>query len=122
MRAGDPVAVLGSMGGTAQPQIITQLVLRLIDGGESIAAAIDAPRWTAGGTELDDNPNAVQLEDGLHDLASHFAAAGYEVELLSHRNEDVGHAQGVTRHEDGSLSAATDPRADGIAIVERLPN
>ena len=38
-------AVLGTMGGDAQPQILLQLLARVLAGGEQPGAAMEAPRW-----------------------------------------------------------------------------
>ena len=48
-RDGELVAVFGTMGGDAQPQILLQLAARLFAGGEGVADAIAAPRWALAG-------------------------------------------------------------------------
>jgi gamma-glutamyltranspeptidase/glutathione hydrolase len=41
--------VVGTMGGDAQPQIVLQLLARLLAGQEEVGAAIAAPRWVLAG-------------------------------------------------------------------------
>ena len=63
-------AVLGTMGGDSQPQVLLQLLARLLLHGESPGRAVSAPRWTIGrdGTGFDTwtgaGPDHVALEDG----------------------------------------------------------
>src|SRR4029078_6157299 len=38
-------AVLGTMGGDSQPQVVLQLLARLLHAGEPPGTAISAPRW-----------------------------------------------------------------------------
>lgn len=114
-------AAIGTMGGNAQPQVIAQLVIRLVDGSQSLMDAVAAPRWVVGGMELDDDPHAAQLEPGLAGLKPRFAAAGHTVELISADDERTGHAQGIVRQNDGTLVAASDPRADGSAYIGTAP-
>ena len=48
-------AVLGTMGGDSQPQVLLQLLARLLLHGQSPGRAVSAPRWTLGrdGTGFD---------------------------------------------------------------------
>ena len=41
--------VIGTMGGDAQPQIVLQLLARLLHNGENVGDAIAAPRWVLSG-------------------------------------------------------------------------
>ena len=46
-------AVLGTMGGDSQPQVVLQLLARLLVAGQSPAACIGAPRWRLGSGGFD---------------------------------------------------------------------
>lgn len=106
-------AVNGTMGGTVQPQIHAQILLRLT-AGSSPMEVVAAPRWVVdgGGAER------VLVESGVPEAArSALLAAGYELERLPDLDEEVGQAQSLTRAADGTFAAGTDPRADGAATV-----
>ena len=49
MRDGELAAIVGTMGGDAQPQIVAQLLARLLHNRQSPATAIGAPRWALRG-------------------------------------------------------------------------
>ena len=110
---GRVVALHGTMGGPAQPQIHAQVVLRMRAGMDP-ARAVAAPRWIvaepAGGAGRDVYAEA-DVEQGA---ADGLRAAGFAVHPLPPLSEAVGHAQ-VIRRSAGMLSAAADPRADGSA-------
>jgi gamma-glutamyltranspeptidase / glutathione hydrolase len=119
--------VAGSMGGDSQPQIVAQLIARVLHGGESVGAAVEAPRWrlhpgeTGFGTwdgryEID-----VELEggspgawaDGLRERG--FAVADAEA------GSGFGHAHLIEIDEDGHAEGAADPRAE-TGTVGVAPN
>jgi gamma-glutamyltranspeptidase/glutathione hydrolase len=116
-REGRLTGVHGAMGGKAQPQIHAHLLLRLL-GGATPADALAAPRWVAGGLDVDSADDVILLERSAGpESADAFDAAGMPVELLDDLDEGVGHAQLIWRGPDGTLEAATDPRADGAAAA-----
>jgi gamma-glutamyltranspeptidase/glutathione hydrolase len=112
--------VIGSMGGDAQPQIVLQLLARLLHSLESVGDAIAAPRWVLSGAPPAGNgfdtwdaggPVQVHIEaeapeswdDGLrkrgHDVVRH-PPLGY----------NVGHAHCIA-NRGAHLEAASDPRS-----------
>ncbi len=121
-------AVLGSMGGDSQPQILVQLLARLLRHDQSPGSAVRAGRWVLGR----------RLPDGEHGGFDTWAGDGpdrVEVEAhaptawdagLTERGHDVrrsraavdhgfGHAQ-VIALSDGVLAGIADPRSlDGAA-------
>jgi gamma-glutamyltranspeptidase / glutathione hydrolase len=137
-------AVLGSMGGDAQPQIVLQLLARLLRHDQSPGRAVRAGRWIlgAGGIAVADNAAGVgeaSDDDDEHagfdlwsgdgpdhiELEAH-AAEGWDDGLAARGHHVVrsavevdhgfGHAQ-VIEVADGVLAGAADPRAlDGAAI------
>ncbi len=117
-REGRLAAVSGTMGGGAQPQINAQSIVRLFDLGLSPAEVLHAPRWIVGGMDPDASPRFVELERRVpsHVVAA-FEAAGFSLRVLRDLDEGVGHAHLIRAGGDGSLEAATDPRADGSAAA-----
>jgi gamma-glutamyltranspeptidase len=114
---GGVVGAHGTMGGRAQPQIHTQLLLRL-EAGSSPSAALNAPRWIVGGQDIGEDGEVVVAERSVApDALDAIAAAGLPVMAVADLGEEVGHGQLVRRAEDGELLAATDPRADGLAAA-----
>ena len=108
-RDGVVVAALGSQGGKAQPQILTQLMLRL-GGGASAQEAVSAPRWIMARGE--NGVDAAWIEADLADPAR--ASLGtYPTRELPARHDDAGHAM-VVRRSTHDVEEGTDPRADGL--------
>jgi gamma-glutamyltranspeptidase/glutathione hydrolase len=124
-------AVLGSMGGDSQPQVVLQLLARLLRHDESPGHAVRAGRWTlapgpadaygrAGGfdTWSGEGPGHVEVE--AHAPAAWdagLAARGHQVrrsgEAVDH---GFGHAQ-MIEVVDGVLAGMADPRSlDGAAF------
>ena len=108
--------VLGTMGGDSQPQVLVQLLARLLRHGEAPGDAVDAGRWIlgAGGFGVWDGggPGTIALEahaseawdDGLR-------SRGHQVERRDLAvDHTFGHAQIVDVGDD-VLRGAADPRA-----------
>jgi len=111
------VAVTGSMGGGGQPQINFQDLVRAFDLGMDPEAAISAPRWLIGGMDLHPE-RSVDVEAGVPTwVRDAFERSGFALTPLGEWDHDVGHAQLIRVAEDGTLVAATDPRADGEAAA-----
>lgn len=111
--------VLASMGGRAQPQVLTQVLLQMA-GGSSADAAVAAPRFVVGNTETPDGHAAVTAERGLPDsVTASLAKGGFDVRTLPGRTEEAGHAQLLRIGGTGVVDAASDPRADGAAARAR---
>lgn len=110
--------VLGTMGGDAQPQILLQLLARMLGSGEPVGSAVGAGRWALadphdrGGfaTWREGGDVLVNVEgqapagwaDGLAEL-------GHRVQLQPAWSHGFGHAQAI-RVADGWLEGASDPR------------
>ena len=111
------VGAHGTMGGRAQPQIHTQLALHLAVG-RSVVGAVSAPRWLLGHMEVgaDEAPVVHHERDVPAEAVSSLAATGVPTEVLPVHDDGVGHAQ-VIRAGAGGLDAASDPRADGVALT-----
>lgn len=123
--AGRLDALLGTMGGDAQPQVLLQLLVRILALGQDAGQAIAAPRWVLSReptTAFDiwrlDDPPLIRVEAGAPpDWAPGLRARGYEVIESLPGDQAFGHAQfiGVTR--DGMLTGAADPRAEDGAFA-----
>ena len=117
-RGSELVAVCGTMGGAAQPQINAMSVLRLFDLGLTPAAAMRAARWLVGGMDREGRRRFAVAERSVPERAVHaLRTAGFEVDVAPDLADEVGHAQAIRVASDGTLEAATDPRADGSAAA-----
>ena len=119
-RGGELHAVLGTMGGDTQPQVVLQLLARLLHAGQSPGTAVRSPRWALGdgGFSLWEDPDPVtRIEwDAPDAWETGLAARGHRVERTP-RTANVGHAHAIVRARDGMLAGAADPRAlSGAAI------
>ena len=111
------VAATGAMGGGGQPQINFQDLVRAFELGMDPGAAVSAPRWLMGGMDLHPG-RSVELEAGVPTwVRDAFERSGFALTLLGEWDDGVGHAHLIRVAEDGTLVAATDPRADGDAAA-----
>ncbi|RDI96161.1 gamma-glutamyltransferase family protein [Meiothermus sp. QL-1] len=109
-REGKPLGPFGVMGGHMQPQGHLQVVVALADYGLNPQAALDAPRWQwVRGRVVELEPTfPLHAVQGLRER-------GHEV-VLQPEWAQFGRGQIVLRH-GGALLAATEPRADGMALA-----
>jgi gamma-glutamyltranspeptidase/glutathione hydrolase len=113
---GELAITLGTMGGDTQPQILLQLLARILRNGESPGRALAAGRWglTGGDTGFDTwskhGKVAVKLEghappswlDGLRER-------GHDVAVTGAFDHGFGHAHLIVNEGD-VLAGASDPR------------
>jgi gamma-glutamyltranspeptidase len=117
-RDGELAAVAGTMGGGAQPQINAMTLARALRLGASAADAVALPRWLVNGMSVGASSRAALVERDVDERATaSLEAAGYALERVEPRSDDVGHAHLIRLLEDGRLDAGTDPRADGEVSV-----
>ncbi|MDR8410877.1 gamma-glutamyltransferase [Nonomuraea sp. 3-1Str] len=108
-------SVVGTMGGDAQPQILLQVITRLLRHGELPGEAVAAPRWRIGaaGTGFDTwyapDDTVLDLEDGTP-WSDGLAALGHPVTARPY-GSTFGHAHLIDVRPDGVLAGAADPRA-----------
>lgn len=117
-RDGSLAAVLGTMGGDAQTQIVAQLVARLFGHDESPAEAVAAPRWVLRGpatgfdTWTAPTPPTVVVEEGSPgSWLSGLTARGHDVATAPAFAGSFGHAHVIVAEPNGTFAAAADPRA-----------
>ena len=109
-------AVLGTMGGDTQPQVVLQLLARLLVADQDPARCIGAARWRLGDGGFDtwegDGPGLVGVERGVPEAwVDGLRRRGHEVSVQDPWNSGYGHAHLIERAEDGTLAGAADPRA-----------
>jgi gamma-glutamyltranspeptidase len=114
--AGRIVGAHGTMGGKAQPQIHTHLLLNL-EAGRSPAEALAAPRWVLGGLVTEEGDVVVAERSVPPAALEAISGAGIGIMAVGDLDEEVGHGQLVRRTSTGELLAATDPRSDGQAAA-----
>lgn len=121
-------SVLGTMGGDAQPQVVLQMMARMLHVGEQPGPILSAPRfalaspdpksgfdtWTAGGeVRVQLEPHAANWEAGL-------VKRGHRVEVAPVGDlSGFGHAHLIETTVDGTLAGAADPRARASAALGR---
>ena len=109
--------VLGTMGGDSQPQILLQLLHRILRLGQSPGAAVSAGRWALApvgdadgfSTWLPGHRRKVLIEDPASGWAPDLAALGHTVEEAP--DAGFGHAHVIEATPDGALAGAADPRS-----------
>ncbi len=115
LRGDELILVPATMGGSAQPQIHAQLLLRQL-GGATPSEATYAPRWIVNEAR-EDGVRSVTTEEDVPQLTKEaLEAAGFVLQTLPKHSEKLGHSN-VIRIDPGGYSAASDPRSDGCAIV-----
>jgi len=98
------------MGAPMQPQGHTQVVVNLVDYALNPQAALDAPRWRVLDTDQ------VLLEQTVpRDVVMGLSDRGHGVKVSGEVGE-FGKGQIAVR-QDGVFIAASEPRADGLAIA-----
>ncbi|MBU3022640.1 gamma-glutamyltransferase family protein [Aestuariibacter sp. A3R04] len=111
----------GTMGGEGQPQTQAALFARHVYHHQPIDKAIRLGRWLLGRTWGDVSHN-LKVERDLDDyVGESLRARGHEMVVVDACNELMGHAGAIIRTGSGNITAATDPRSDGKALVSPAP-
>jgi gamma-glutamyltranspeptidase / glutathione hydrolase len=110
-------AVIGTMGGDSQPQVVLQLLARLLHAGEDPGHTVAAGRWRLAGsnpsgfhTWADPDQLALQIEGHGTDTDDDLSALGHRVRRIGPHHSAFGHAH-LIDVVDGVLAGASDPRA-----------
>lgn len=113
----DLVLGVGCQGGSAQPWILAQLARDLVAAGSDPDEVLGRPRFVIGARDLGHAVMTLVAEPGSEDAISAAVALGLPVARTDGPVDEAGHVQTVRLHADGHLDAASDPRADGRAVV-----
>jgi gamma-glutamyltranspeptidase/glutathione hydrolase len=104
-----PLGPFGVMGGPMQPQGHLQVVVNLVDYEMNPQAALDAPRWQFV------SGNQVLLEQSVPpNVAQELIKRRHEVQIEGGALFGKG---GAILRQNGVLVAASEPRADGVALA-----
>lgn len=112
-------AVLGTRGGDSQPQVLLQLLARLLRTGQNPAAAVAAGRWVLRGERDDTSFGTWGFQGSVRvSLEGHVPMAwrgalgrlGHRIEMMPPFDHAAGHAQ-VILASGHALTGAADPRA-----------
>ena len=115
LKDGKPAFVYGTQGADGQPQTLSMVLTRLIDFGETPAAALAGPRFLLGKTFSDGRDSLkIELDVGAATLAN-LAARGHELAPIESRSPLAGLAGVIRISGDGSVGGAHDPRGEGVA-------
>ncbi len=112
LNEGEPWLALGTPGGTGIWQSLPQVLTRLIDKGETLEEAIEAPRfrWQLGG-------NAVGLENRFAEgVAAELGERGHEIRDYGAWAIAAGAVNGIERQPDAGPAGAVDPRREGLVV------
>lgn len=118
---GELRAVAGTMGGDVQPQVVLQVLARLLVADEGPGRCVAAPRWILSrsspstGFSLwgEGGPEEVALEDSApRSWAPGLTERGHQVRQAGDVTFSVGHAHLIAVEDGGAaLGGGTDPRA-----------
>lgn len=109
-------AVLGTMGGDAQPQVVLQMLARLLHCGQSPAEILGAGRWILLGPDAFATwtpgwrPPVALEPHAPAGWAGGLASRGHDVVGLDQNPKLSGHAHLIDVSPDGTLSGAAEPR------------
>ena len=106
-----PLGPFGVMGAPMQPQGHLQMVLNLTDYGMNPQAALDAPRWRFV------SDNQVLVESGVSPtIVRELRDRGHEIQTAP--DTMFGKGQIILSQAGGGFIAASEPRADGMALAQ----
>jgi gamma-glutamyltranspeptidase/glutathione hydrolase len=106
-----PWMAFGTMGGDGQAQTHLQLLARIVDDGEDVQRAIDAPRWVVSPSDW-----SVSAESRFDPVVlEELRRRGHRLSVTQEFDSLMGHAHAIQVTESG-YAAATDPRAEGAAL------
>jgi gamma-glutamyltranspeptidase/glutathione hydrolase len=120
MERGDVHIGFGIMGGANQPLAHAQFVSNFVDYGMNLQGAMEAPRFTVAGNSV---TCEIVIESRVKpEVLQALRDKGHKLELRKEYTSLMGRGQAVMRNtKTGLNSAASDPRADGMAEPEPIP-
>jgi gamma-glutamyltranspeptidase/glutathione hydrolase len=119
MERGDVHIGFGIMGGANQPLAHAQFVSNLVDYGMNIQAALEAPRFTVTSNQVTCD---ILIESRVApEVLQSLRQKGHNLIVRAEYTSLMGRGQAVVHNsKTGMNSAASDPRADGVAEPEPL--
>ncbi len=120
MERGDVHIGFGIMGGANQPLAHAQFVSNLVDYGMNIQGALEAPRFTVAGNSVSCD---IVIESRVKpEVLQALRDKGHNLTVRKEYTALMGRGQAVIHNtKTGMNSAASDPRADGVAEPEPIP-
>jgi gamma-glutamyltranspeptidase/glutathione hydrolase len=113
--------VLSTMGGQGQPQILAQVLLGALNGAGA-EEAVAAPRAVVGLQSEGATADSVTVESDMPATArAAIPRSGLTPVDVAPHTEALGQANVVFADTKGSMTAASDPRSDGAAVVAHYP-
>jgi gamma-glutamyltranspeptidase/glutathione hydrolase len=119
MERGDVHIGFGIMGGANQPLAHAQFVSNLVDYGMNIQGAMEAPRFTVAGNSVSCD---IVIESRVKpEVLEALREKGHKLDVRKEYTALMGRGQAVMHNgKTGLNSAASDPRADGVAEPEPI--
>jgi len=104
----------GTRGGSTIPTTNFQVLLGVLLRGESLEAAVAAPRF-----HQQDFPDKIQIERNRFDTGwiEALQKVGHTVAERDPDDDPIGEVYAISRSADGTVSAVADPRRSGAALV-----
>jgi gamma-glutamyltranspeptidase / glutathione hydrolase len=110
----------GIMGGSNQPLAHAQFVSNVVDYGMNVQAAVEAPRFTIRGESLNCD---IAIESRVKpEVLDELRRKGHNLNLRQEYSSWMGRGQAVLHNSKTHVNfAGSDPRADGAAVPEPIP-
>ena len=112
--APDATVVAGCQGGRAQAWILSQILPEAVDPDQDLASILARPRWVVGDGDLGQPRLSLVAEPGVAvDVIDRAVEDGLPIVRFAGLADEAGHVQ-LVRRARGTLTSASDPRADGV--------
>ena len=122
MEQGDTHIGFGIMGGANQPLAHAQFVSNFVDYGMNIQAALSEPRFTVRPTEQGIGCDVLIESRVPPETLKDLEQKGHKFKVRKEYSTAMGRGQAVLRNSKSNVNfAASDPRADGSAEPEPVP-
>src|SRR5205085_8348714 len=120
MERGETHIGFGIMGGANQPLAHAQFVSNMVDYGMNIQAALEAPRFTVAGNQVSCD---IVIESRVKpEVLQALQEKGHKLQVRKEYTALMGRGQVVMHNSQTGMNyGASDPRADGLAEPEPLP-
>ena len=117
------VALVGTMGGDSQPQVVLQLLARLLVAGQNPAQALAGRRWRLSGAQsngfntwADPSEVFLDVEEADSRVVNDLETRGHKIRSLAANHSAFGHAH-IIKVEGDALVGAAEPRVSTSAAV-----